>query len=201
MDRRFLLMFTVVVSLAALMTVGILAQGRVGGQVTDEWDNGLEGVTVIAQSATGNAPVEETTDDEGNFQFLNLGGEHTFEFRLAGYQGARVAINVRRLASNRPLDVELSVLSSGSRFRDDTEFEAEGGVPSIRFDTDGEFEFEDADGEGEGTYGINDLNCVMVVRDYDGPDDRYSVSDPVVLPFANDQFTSLTWGEATLNEK
>ena len=201
MDRRIVLMFMAVVSLAALMTVDVLAQGRIRGQVTDEWGNALEGVSVIAQRASGGTPQEETTDGDGIFQFINLTGEHTFEFRLAGYQPLRTRADVRRLANNRPIDMELPVTSTGSRFRDDTEFEAEGGIPNIKFDTDGEFEFEDADGEGEGTYGINDLNCVMVVRDYDGPDDRYSVSEPVVVTFANEQFTGLTWGEATLAKK
>ena len=48
-----------------------------------------------------------------------------------------------------------------------------GGTP-IAFDGDGKFEFKDANGEGEGTYGIDALSVVMVVRDYDGPNDSYS---------------------------
>ena len=40
-----------------------------------------------------------------------------------------------------------------------------------------------------------------VVRDYDGDDDKYSISEPVVVTFANDQFTSLTWEGATLRKQ
>ena len=92
----------------------------------------------------------------------------------------------------------MPVLSTGNRFRDDTDFEVEGGVPKIQFKTDGNFDFEDADGEGEGTYGIVELECFMVVRDYDGPDDRYSVNEPVVGTFSNDRFTDMMWGELEL---
>ena len=63
-------------------------------------------------------------------------------------------------------------------------------------------EFEDAEGEeGEGTYGVVELNALLVVRDYDGDDDKYSISDPVVVTFANDLFTSLTWEGATLRKQ
>ena len=37
-----------------------------------------------------------------------------------------------------------------------------------------------------------DLNAILIVRDYDGPDDKFSVNTPVVVEFANDQFLSLT---------
>ena len=63
------------------------------------------------------------------------------------------------------------------------------------------FEFEDANGGGEGTYGIVELSAVMVIRDYDGPGDTYSVNEPVVVMFADDQFTSLTWSDTSLVKK
>ena len=59
----------------------------------------------------------------------------------------------------------------------------------------------DAEGEGQGTYGIVELTAVMVVRDYDGPDDKYSIAEPVVVTFPTDQYLSLTWGDATLPKK
>ena len=90
------------------------------------------------------------------------------------------------------MDFELPWLSTGGVFRERTDFEAEGGIPKFRFEEDHSFEFEDADGEGEGTYGIVDLNAILIVRDYDGPDDKFSVNTPVVLVFANEQFSSLT---------
>ena len=198
MTRRLCLMLAMVVVLAALMTVGVMAQSMIRGQVTDEWGNGLKGVSVVAQSAGGGTPREDTTDDDGNFRFPNILGEFTFEFRLSGYQPLRIAESVSGMRMNRPLMMKMPVLSTGNRFRDDTDFEVEGGVPKIQFKTDGNFDFEDADGEGEGTYGIVELECFMVVRDYDGPDDRYSVNEPVVGTFSNDRFTDMMWGELEL---
>ena len=36
------------------------------------------------------------------------------------------------------------------------------------------------------------LNAVLVVRDYDGPDDKFNLQTHVVVEFANDQFTAVT---------
>ncbi len=198
MTRRLSLMLAVVLVLAALMTVGVMAQSMIRGQVTDEWGNALKGVSVVAQSAGGGSPKDDTTDDDGNFRFPNILGEFTFEFRLKGYQPLRIAESVSGMRMNRPLMMKMPVLSTGNRFRDDTDFEVEGGLPKIQFKADGNFDFEDADGEGEGTYGIVELECFMVVRDYDGPDDRYSVNEPVVGTFSNDRFTDMMWGETEL---
>ena len=44
-------------------------------------------------------------------------------------------------------------------------------------------------------------SVVMVVRDYDGPDDTYSVSQPIVVTSPDDQFTALTWSETALMKK
>ena len=82
-----------------------------------------------------------------------------------------------RLSANRPVELELEAVPLGGVFRGGQEFEAEGGTPNIAFDGDGRFEFEDSEGEGEGTYGIVDQTAVMIVRDYDGPDDKYSISE------------------------
>ena len=73
--------------------------------------------------------------------------------------------------------------------------------PRIKFDDDGTFDFEDAEGEGEGTYGIVELSAVMIVRDYDGPDDKYTVTQPVVVTFSSGQFDSLAWNGTTLTKK
>ena len=99
------------------------------------------------------------------------------------------------------MNFELSALPTGARFRERTEFEAEGGTPRFRFEEDGTFEFEDVDGEGEGTYGIVELNAILIVRDYDGPDDKFSVDTPVVVEFADQQFSSLTHDGMQLPKK
>ena len=99
------------------------------------------------------------------------------------------------------MDLELPVLATGSRFRERTEFEAEDGTPKFRFEEDGTFEFEDADGEGEGTYGIVDLMALLIVRDYDGPDDRFTIKTPVVVEFSDTLFSSLTHDGVQLSKK
>jgi hypothetical protein len=172
------------------------AQGRTRGEVTDEWDNGLEGVTVLAEpEGTGSGgPQTVTTDDDGGFLFVGLArGDWSFTATFAGYQGIRQITAIKQLGDNGPVNFELPALASGGRFRERTEFEAEGGTPKFRFEDDGSFEFEDADGEGEGTYGMVEQSALLVVRDYDGPDDKFNVMTPVVVAFGDQMFTSLTY--------
>lgn len=170
------------------------AQGAKRGQVTDEWDNPLEGVTVLAEPAGADGTSQSTTtDDDGNFSFIGLGsGDWAFTVLLDGYQGLQQVANVRRTGQTRPLRFEMPARPAGGRFRERTEFRAEGGTPRFRFEEDGKFEFEDEEGEGEGTYGIVDLTAVLVVRDYDGPDGKFSPRTPVVVEFPSNQFMSMT---------
>ena len=184
------------------VTVSAGAQGRLRGEITDEWDNSLEGVTVLAEPTVSGAPQTTMTDDDGRFQFLGLvTGDWSFTATLDGYQGLLQVAPVQQLADNRPVDFELPVLATGSRFRERTEFEAEDGTPKFRFEEDGTFEFEDADGEGEGTYGIVDLMALLIVRDYDGPDDRFTIKTPVVVEFSDTLFSSLTHDGVQLSKK
>ena len=161
--------------------VPLAAQGRFAGKVTDQWGNPLEDALVSAQRDAGGDPLEVRTDADGEFQFLNLSGDYTFEFQALGYQGVRTTLTLRRGSSNRPVEVDLEVLPSGGRFRGDTEFEAEGGSPTLTFKEDGTFEFEDGDGEGMGTYGIAELSAVLVVREYEGDAGSYTIAEPVIV--------------------
>jgi hypothetical protein len=195
------------VVVAVLVSSGFLVsdargQGRVQGEVTDKWGNGLAEVQIAVERTDGGGSYSAVTEDDGDYIILGLqSGNYEITFTLDGYQGVLVAENVRSSSGPR-LDVELEALPSGGRLRGEQEFEAEGGSPKIKFKEDGIFEFEDAEGEeGEGTYGVVELSALLVVRDYDGDDDKYSVSDPVVVAFANDLFTSLTWEGATLRKK
>lgn len=198
MDRRPLLILTTLAVLVVFFAADVAAQARFRGKVTDQWGNGLEGAQVVAERDGGGGSQEATTDDDGNFQLLLASGEYTFQFLADGYQGVGTSLTLSQQDSIRPVEVDLEALPSGGRFRGDTEFEAEGGVPRVKFDGDGLFEFEDAEGEGIGTYGIVESSAVMVVREYDGSGDQYSVNEPVVVTFTSDQFTSLIWGDATL---
>ena len=194
---------SLVVAVGLSLAASAGAQGRTRGEVTDEWGNGLEGATVTAEpEGASGAPQETTADDNGEFMFVGLpNGRWSFTALMEGYQGLRQITNVSQLNNNRPLEFELPVLASGGRFRERTEFEAEGGTPKFRFEEDGSFEFEDADGEGEGNYGTVEQSAILVVRDYDGPDDKFSIAAPLVLQFSDAMFTSVTYDGAELSKK
>ena len=197
---------SVLVVLAVLSVVSVSAahaqSGRLRGRVTDQWENGIAGVVITTELVAGGAGRETTTDEDGDFVISGVPpGDWLLEFRADGYQGVRAPTRVQALNTNRPLRIELEALPPGGRLNGDPEFEAEGGTPNIKFTEDGRFEFVDAEGEGQGTYGIVELTAVMVVRDYDGPDDKYSIAEPVVVTFPTDQHLSLTWGDATLPKK
>ena len=199
--RSILVVLTILVS-GTFLVSDARGQGRVQGEVTDKWGNGLGAVQIAVERTDGGGSYSAATEDDGEYIILGLqSGTYEITFTLDGYQGVRVAENVRSSAGPR-LDVELEALASGGRLRGEQDFEAEGGSPKIKFKEDGIFEFEDAEGEeGEGTYGVVELSALLVVRDYDGDDDKYSISEPVVVTFANDQFTSLTWESATLRKQ
>ena len=204
--RRPLLM-TVVAAVAFGMVLGAAAlseaQGVKRGQVTDEWDNPLEGVTVIADPAGADGTQQTTsTDDGGSFSFIGLGtGDWQFTVLLDGYQGLAQVANVRQLGRTRPLSFEMPATPPGGRFRERTEFRAEGGTPRFRFEDDERFEFEDEEGEGEGTYGIVGLSAVLTVREYDGPDEKFSLRTPLVVEFPDDLFNSATYNGVQLQKR
>ena len=199
--RRSYTVTWVTIGFVLSVAASAAAQGRARGEVTDRWDNPLEGATVLAEPMSGD-PRTTITDADGRFQFLGLSsGDWSFTATLDGYQGLRQTVAIRQLGGGSSVDFELSVLATGSRFRERTEFEAEGGTPKFRFEDDGTFEFEDADGEGEGTYGIVELAAILIVRDYDGPDDKFTIEIPVVVEFGNQLFTSLTYDGVQLPKK
>ncbi len=176
---------------------------RVRGEVTDEWGNGIEGVRVSGRLGDSD-PREVTTNDDGRFNLTNLpSGEWVIEFRLAGYQATGVAMQLEQRDSRggRPFEVELVATPPGSRVRDDIEFETEDGSITLKLKGDGKFEFEDTEGEGEGTYGIVELEGHLTVRDYGGNDDKFSITEPVVVTFPNELYNSMTWGDTTLRKK
>ena len=199
--RRSCVVSAVTAGLALSAAAFPAAQSMTRGQVTDEWDNPLEGVTVLAEPSGAGTAQTTTTDEEGRFLFMGLNSaEWSFTATLDGYQGIRGMVTVSQ-NNSRPVDFDLPWVPTGGAFRERTEFEAEGGTPKFRFEDDQTFEFEDAEGEGEGTYGITNLTAVLVVRDYDGPDDKFTLATPVVVEFSSDQFTSLTHDGVELMKK
>ena len=180
------------------------AQSFLRGKVTDFWDNPLEGVSVLAEpEGSLGRTVTETSDEDGEFYFSGLRGDYSFTATLDGYQGLRQIGTVGGTSRNElgRLDFQMPGVATGGRFREEIEFEAGDGAARLKFDEDGTFEFEDADGEGEGTYGIVELTAVMIVRDYDGPDDKFSVNMPVVVEFGDKMFSSLTHNGVELSKK
>ena len=105
---------------------------------------------------------------------------------------------IRRLGENRLISFELPVVASGGRFRSETTFVSDPPGTTISFDEDGTFEFEDAEGEGEGTYGIQGTDVELVVRRYDGPDDKFSIAEPITIQFADALFISFMMGDQRL---
>ncbi len=185
---------SVVAALSLMLVAPSLAQGRVRGQVTDEYDNPIPGATIVGEAS--GAASTTTTDDNGRFQFLGLSGVYTFTATAPAYVGIRTTATIRRLGVNRPINFELPVAASGGRFR--STFVSDPPGTTISFDEDGTFEFEDAEGEGEGTYGIQGTNAELVVRRYDGPEDKFSIAEPITIQFADDQFTSFMMGDQKL---
>ena len=84
-----------VAALSLMLVAPSVAQGRVRGQVTDEYDNPIPGATIAAEGS--GAPSTTTTDDNGRFQFLGLSGEYTFTATAPGYVGIRPTAAIRRL--------------------------------------------------------------------------------------------------------
>ena len=190
------------VALVLLTGLNAWSQGIFRGGLTDQWDNPIEGALVSLTATSTGTRQETMTGDDGGFQFGQLAsGEWELEISADGYIGILSGVTIRRLSNNRPLNIELEAIPPGGLFREEVAFEAEGGTPSITFDDEGQFEFEDSEGEGEGTYGIVDLNAVLIVRDYDGPDDKYCILEPVILATPSEQFTSLTWNDHTLTQQ
>ena len=185
-----------VAALSLMLVAPSLAQGRVRGQVTDEYDNPIPGATIVAEAS--GAASDATTDDNGRFLFLGLSGELTFTARAPGYVGIRTTTTIRQLGDSRPINFELPVAESGQRFGSDTTFVSDPPGTTITFDDDGSFEFEDPEGEGEGTYGFQGTNAELVVRKYDGPDDKFSIAEPITIQFADDRFTSFVMGDQKL---
>ena len=178
---------------------------RVRGEVSDEWGNAIEGAQVIGRRE-GADPRTTDTNDDGRFNLTNLpSGDYVLEFHAAGYTPTGVAMYLDQRDARqpqRPLQIELVASPPGSRLRDDVEFESADGRLKLELKGDGKFEFEDADGEeGEGTYGIVELEAQLTVRDYDGDDDKYSISQPIVLTFDNNLFRGLTWDGVALAQK
>ena len=192
------------VAFLAVMGAGIdaAAQARVTGEITDEWGNGLPGVLVTAERDGGGAPVTTETDDNGEFFMIGLSSaQYNITFTRDGYQGIRTPALIR-MRDNQPINLELEALPTGGRLRGEQEFQATGGTPWMKFNEEGFFEFEDADGEeGMGTYGIVEQDALLVVREYDGDDDKFSIVAPVVVSFSSDQFTSFTWDGVELTKQ
>lgn len=196
------------VCVTVVVDVASAQQILVSGKVTDTWGNPLEGVQVVATLPnSGGSPRAEVTDADGEFQMIGLDTTaYEFTYTLSGYQGIRQLREIRSQyapgrARRGPPPIELELLPSGSFLRDETQFEAEGGTHSLKLKPDGMFEFEDPEGEGEGNYAIQGATAILTVRDYDGPDDTFSITEPVVVTAPNDGFLSVVWGETKLTKK
>ena len=162
-----------VAALSLMLVAPSLAQSRIRGQVTDEYDNPIPGATIVAEAS--GAASTTTTDDNGRFVFVGLSGERTFTVTAPGYVSLFTTRRVR-LGENRPLDFELPAAALGQRFRSETTYVSDPPGTTISFDADGSFEFEDAEGDGEGTYSMQGVNGELVVRIVRRPGSTSSLS-------------------------
>ena len=159
-------------------------------------------MTVTAESNTATGSSTATTSDNGQYRIIGLDSSvYIVKFTAPGYVGVETTADVSTFRENRPINVSLPVAATGGRFRSETTFASDPAGTMVKFDERGNFEFEDPDGEGDGTYGIQGTSAVMVVRNYDGPDDKFSITEPIKLDFASDQFTSGTMGDVMLTKQ
>jgi hypothetical protein len=197
-DARSWFVVSAVAVLSLMLAAPSLAQGRVRGEVEDEYGNKIEGVTITAQPSGPQDPKSATTDDDGRFGMMGVpAGGWLFTAAAEGYVGQEIPVNVSWLELNR-VNFELRVAPMGGRFKATTTFVSDPVGTTITFENDGTFVFEDADGEGMGTYGIDELTAALVVREYDGPDDKFSVSDPLMAKFADNSFLNAMMGDQKL---
>ena len=201
-DLRVVLVRLAVVALSVALATPGLAQGRVRGEVTDDYGNPIEGATVTAETRVSGRTFTMTTDEDGRFVAAGLaGGVWSFTAMAQGYVGIRTDAQISQLSNNAPIDFELPVASTGGRFRSETTFESDPAGTTITFAEDGKFTYEDADGEGEGTYGIVDISVVLVMRKWDGPEDKFTFREPVIAEFDNKNFDAFTFGSQRLLKK
>lgn len=200
------------------------AQGVMRGKVTDEWNNPIPNVRVTAVPSTriefgglrGDDADQEArewiTDQNGEFfeRGFRPGSIWNFEYHADGYvSGGREELIPRGFD---PYDIRyvLQVDPSANRFRGTRIYESKEGMPIFTFAEDGTFSFKEAAGEGHGTYGIVDrtvtVDCttridrkvILVIRDYDGPDDKYNLAIPIDVPFYSSTFPSFIWDDVQL---
>jgi tetratricopeptide (TPR) repeat protein len=101
-----------------------LGRGRIGGQVTDEAENPIEGVQIVVTSTQSTAKLEVVTDKKGRFSVIGLGtGLWRISAQKEGYDPLVRDIEVFQLKSNPPIDLVL-IKTVGAA-------EAETGVPLI----------------------------------------------------------------------
>ena len=86
-----------VAAFSLMLVAPSLAQSRVRGQVTDEYDNRIPSATIVAEHSGSGVVSTATTDDNGRFTFLRLSGEYTFTATAPEYGGVRTAATIRRL--------------------------------------------------------------------------------------------------------
>ena len=190
----------VVLLMVATSTLALAGQpvNQARGLVQDEYGNPIKGATVAADLGDDRAPLSATSGDNGDFLFtLQDSPTFTFTERVAGYQGARIRA-AGLLGIPRPMVFELPALPMGLPLPSRTAFVSDPAGTIITFEDDGTFSFEDVDGEGTGTYGRQELTAALVVREYDGPNNKFSISEPLTAEFADQNFTSFMLGDQKL---
>ncbi len=208
---RHAILALLVAALVSMAASPAYAQAMVRGKVMDEWNNPIAGVKVTAVASTDTVfsesrgddyePREFVTDDNGEFftRDFSQASRWVFTCHAEGYETVSRQEMISRGFDPTDLKYVLPVAAQGERFRGTRVYEAEGGTPRFSFQEDGVFSFKEADGEGAGTYDIVEKTVVLVVRTYDGPDDKHPMAVPIELRFLSSVFPSFTWDETRLS--
>ena len=209
--RRNAILALGVAALVPMVASPAYAQAMVRAKVTDEWKNPIAGVKVTAVASTDTVfseargddyePREFVTDDNGEFftRDFSQASVWVFTCHAEGYETVSRQEMISRGFDPTDLKFVLPVAALGERFRGTRVYEAEGGVPRFSFQEDGVFSFKEADGEGAGTYDIVERTVLLVVRTFDGPDDKYPMAVPIEVRFLSSVFPSFRWGETKLS--
>jgi Tfp pilus assembly protein PilF len=106
---------TVIASFAALVLAAspALAQdwrgvGRLGGSVTDDTGQPVEGVVVKAQRVGSTSGTEAKTNKKGEWALNGInGGDWNLDFEKPGYDTSRITANVQEHSPNPPVTTKL----------------------------------------------------------------------------------------------
>ena len=97
-------------ALLAVATDAHAQEAVLEGQVVDQQDSALVGVTVVLTEGSLTAPILVTSDERGEYRFLALApGVYTVSFTLSGFQSAQREVTLGA-GERRALAIEMGLV-------------------------------------------------------------------------------------------